>query len=228
LGRSCYDSVIMKIIFLALILLGSKAGLAESAGSDTSLRFLFSAGAGSRADGSAYAVHLRGNADWDTEANDYGYGLGLEFARAHLTEGRETKNFFYSFEYLLGLRLTFLIRTSDSYTTRFVLAGGPTRLTYSPSQYSNYNAAKTLGFDVGDATVDHSRQGQYAGLGIHFQREHPTLVRLSEWGLTFTYYRAEFPTGWFREGRNDIAEAPGLMDVFLLNLHVGVGGMIDL
>lgn len=211
----------MKFIFLILILLGSKVGRAESAGSEDTLRFLFSAGGGSRFDGSAYALHLRVQGDWTTEYDDYGFGAGLEFARTNLFESREPNQYFYGFDYLLGLRLTRSIRSSDAYTTRLVLFGGPTRVTYRPGVLATVH-------DWNPPSVDHSRQGQYAGLGLHFQREHPSLIRLSEWGLTLTLYRTRFPTGWFREGANQTAESPGLMQILLLTVHVGIGGIIDL
>lgn len=197
--------------------------------SEDSFRFLWSVGGGVGADSKAYGLHLRLSADKITEYDAFGYGAGFEFAKSSLSEFRDFDTFYYSFDYLLGLRLMAVLRTSDIYTTSLVLAGGPTRVSFSSSLFTSAAGGFHSEFDPANVPyVDHKTQGKYASLGVHFQREYPSLVRLSEWGMTFSYYRAQFASGWIRDGLYDYTTAPGLMDVFLFNLHIGIGGIVDL
>ncbi len=218
----------MKVLLLALMLMFPELGRAKSDPPDESLRFLFSVGGGAYPDGSVYGLHLRVNADKVTEYKAYGLGWGLEFAKSNLTVARDSEGYFYSFDYLLGLRAGLSLRTSEWYNIRFVFAGGPTQATYHASRISSAIAAGPLGIEIKDTEAKRTRAGLYGSLGLHFQREHPSLVRLSEWGLTLIYYHTRFPSGWFRDGLYDMTEAPGVMSIFLLNLHVGIGGIIDL
>jgi hypothetical protein len=199
-----------------------------------SINWLVSFGGGASAREKAYALHMRLNTEAVREYETFGYGLGLEYAKASLGESRE-RNGYRSLGYsyiirdMTGLRFKLIKRISDDYTASLVFAGGSTHISFDANNFFSMLASADPafpGFDLGAPYINHSARGAYANLGIHLEREHPSLVRLSAWGINLSYYRAQFPTGTFRQDATSFATAPGLLEVFIINLHLGIGGII--